>query len=55
MPFSAPTDVGSVPGGHDSGAKPLAEVVCTELAATLHLGDSMSIDPSESLVDLGLD
>ncbi|MGB7871504.1 MAG: phosphopantetheine-binding protein, partial [Mycobacterium sp.] len=35
-------------------AKPLADVVRIELAATLHLGD-VSVDPSVSLIDLGLD
>ncbi|KKC03607.1 polyketide synthase [Mycobacterium nebraskense] len=52
MPFNAPQ------GGlaaDDSAAKPLAEVVRAELAATLHLGDSVSIDPSAPLIDLGVD
>jgi mycobactin polyketide synthetase MbtD len=35
--------------------RPLAEVVCTELAATLHLDGAVSMDPTASLVDLGLD
>jgi mycobactin polyketide synthetase MbtD len=35
-------------------AKPLADVVHSELAATLHLGD-VSVDPGASLIDLGLD
>lgn len=39
----------------DSIAKPLAEVVRSELAAALQLGDSLSIDPDASLIDLGLD
>ncbi|MBV8787484.1 MAG: mycobactin polyketide synthase MbtD [Mycobacterium sp.] len=39
----------------DSVAKPLAEVVRTELAATLHLDDSGSIDPGAPLIDLGVD
>jgi mycobactin polyketide synthetase MbtD len=30
-------------------------VVCDELAATLHLGDPVSIDATASLIDLGLD
>ncbi|GAB4958508.1 hypothetical protein MAHJHV55_02420 [Mycobacterium avium subsp. hominissuis] len=30
-------------------------MVRAELAATLHLGDSVSIDPSASLIDLGVD
>lgn len=38
-----------------AAAKPLAEVVRAELAATLHLGDSVSIDPGASLIDLGVD
>jgi mycobactin polyketide synthetase MbtD len=29
--------------------------VRAELAATLHVGDSVSIDPSASLIDLGVD
>ncbi|HEY9303298.1 MAG TPA: acyl carrier protein, partial [Mycobacterium sp.] len=33
----------------------LAEIIRAELAATLHLGDSPSIDPSTSLIDLGVD
>jgi mycobactin polyketide synthetase MbtD len=53
MLFGAPVD--SAPAGNGSGARPLAEVVCTELAAALHIGDWVSIDPSESLIDLGLD
>lgn len=55
MPFSASH-------GGDGGAredvavaKPIAEVVRAELAATLHLGDSLSIDPGTSLIDLGVD
>lgn len=39
----------------DSAARPLAEVVRTELAATLHLDDSGSIDPGAPLIDLGVD
>ncbi|MDM4142363.1 MULTISPECIES: mycobactin polyketide synthase MbtD [Mycobacterium] len=35
--------------------KPLADIVRGELAATLHLGDSLSIDPATSLIDLGVD
>ena len=38
-----------------SGGRPLADVVRAELAATLHVDDSVSIDPNASLVDLGLD
>lgn len=54
MPFSAPRPGGGA-GWHDSAAKPLAEVVSAELAATLQLGDSVSLDPSASLIDLGVD
>lgn len=55
MPFS------DTPARDDEAAvaapagKPLAELVRAELAATLHLGDSVSIDPSASLIDLGVD
>ena len=35
--------------------RPLVDVVCAELSATLHLGDAVSIDASASLIDLGLD
>lgn len=53
MPFSAPQ--GGDGGVDDSAAKPLAEVVRAELAATLHLDDTVSIDPSAALIDLGVD
>lgn len=51
---------GSAGNGHESphnraGPRPLADVVHAELAATLHLNDSISMDPTASLVDLGLD
>ena len=55
MPFSAPANGDTAPTGNHSAQRPLADVVRTELAATLHLGDSVSIDPSASLIDLGLD
>ncbi|SPM35952.1 polyketide synthase, partial [Mycobacterium rhizamassiliense] len=56
MPFSAPHDGdGATDGGTEAAAKPLAEVVRVELAATLHLGDAASIDASASLIDLGVD
>jgi mycobactin polyketide synthetase MbtD len=55
MPFSPPRSSDSGDGDNDSAAKPLAEVVRAELAATLHLGDSVSIDSSASLIDLGVD
>jgi mycobactin polyketide synthetase MbtD len=45
----------TAPAGNGFSAKPLADVVCSELATTLHLGDSLSIDPAASLIDLGLD
>jgi len=53
--FGVPPNIDAAPGGNGLSAKPLADVVCSELAATLHLGDSMSIDPATSLIDLGLD
>lgn len=52
MPFSAAQTGG---GAGDSATRPLADVVRGELAATLHLGDSVSIDPSAPLIDLGVD
>jgi mycobactin polyketide synthetase MbtD len=56
MPFSAPdSDGGEADSDHESIAKPLADVVRAELAATLHLGDPSSIDLSASLIDLGVD
>jgi mycobactin polyketide synthetase MbtD len=56
MLFSAPHGGGGgADGGDQTTAKPLAEVVRAELAATLHLGDPASIDPSASLIDLGVD
>ncbi|BBZ70871.1 mycobactin polyketide synthase MbtD [Mycobacterium paraseoulense] len=53
MPFSAPRRSDGAAG--DPAARPLAEAVHAELAATLHLGDSVSIDPSAPLIDLGVD
>jgi mycobactin polyketide synthetase MbtD len=53
MPFDAVRM--RVEDADDSAAKPLAEVVRTELAATLHLDDSASIDPGAPLIDLGVD
>jgi mycobactin polyketide synthetase MbtD len=55
MPFDLPTDHGSAVQHHDFDTRPLADVVCAELAATLHLGDAVSIDATASLIDLGLD
>ncbi len=54
-PFTAALNGDTAAGGNHLSAKPLADVVRSELAATLHLGDSLSVDPSASLVDLGLD
>lgn len=51
MPLRAPVSS----AGADAAPKPLAEVVRAELAATLHLGDALAIDPSASLIDLGVD
>ena len=53
--FSTPRTRDSAVGDNESATKPLAAVVRAELAATLHLGDSVSIDPSASLIDLGVD
>lgn len=55
MPFSALGSSDSSGSDNGSAAKPIADVVRAELAATLHLGDSSSIDPSASLIDLGVD
>jgi mycobactin polyketide synthetase MbtD len=41
--------------GDGDTAHALADVVLGELATTLHLDDSSSIDPDASLIDLGLD
>ena len=53
-PFSTSPNGDTAPTGSHVSAKPLADVVRSELAATLHLGD-VSVDPSVSLIDLGLD
>ncbi len=55
MPFTTQANLDTAAGGNHFSAKPLAEVVHSELAATLQLGDSVSVDPSASLIDLGLD
>ncbi|SPM41828.1 polyketide synthase, partial [Mycobacterium numidiamassiliense] len=56
IPFSAPDAYGRGAGSDNgSAAMPLADVVRAELAATLHVGDSASIDASASLIDLGVD
>jgi mycobactin polyketide synthetase MbtD len=55
MPFHSPTDMANAERRNHSGGRPLADVVRAELAATLHVDDSVSIDPTASLIDLGLD
>jgi mycobactin polyketide synthetase MbtD len=55
MPLHLPADIDDAAPHRDVDARPLVDVVRAELAATLHLGDSMSIDASASLIDLGLD
>jgi mycobactin polyketide synthetase MbtD len=55
MPLDSPTDTAKAEQCNQSRGRPLADVVRAELAATLHVGDSVSIDPSASLIDLGLD
>jgi mycobactin polyketide synthetase MbtD len=55
MPFQAPSGLADAQQRNHSGERPLADVVRGELAATLHMGDSVSIDPTASLIDLGLD
>ncbi|OBG66754.1 mycobactin polyketide synthase MbtD [Mycobacterium sp. E3339] len=52
MPF---TTAGAAAADEDGAAKPLGEVVRAELAATLHLGEAVTIDPSAPLIDLGVD
>lgn len=54
MPFTV-SDAREADGREVSVEKPLAEIVWAELAATLHLGESPSIDPGTSLIDLGVD
>ena len=55
MPFHLPADSDDAETHRDADTRPLVEVVYAELAATLHLGDAVSIDASASLIDLGLD
>lgn len=55
MPFTASEAADAGADDDVSVAKPVADVVRAELAATLHLGDSLSIDPGASLIDLGVD
>jgi mycobactin polyketide synthetase MbtD len=54
-PFSVSANGEKTKVGNHFSTKALAEVVRSELAATLHLDDSSSVDPSASLIDLGLD
>jgi mycobactin polyketide synthetase MbtD len=54
-PFSLPAGAGDALQHNYSAARSLGDVVCTELAATLQSGDAVSIDPTASLIDLGLD
>lgn len=54
-PFCPSPNGDAAPAGNHFSAKPLADVVRGELAATLHLADSVSVDPTASLIDLGLD
>jgi mycobactin polyketide synthetase MbtD len=53
-PFGTSPNGDTAPAGNHFSTKPLGEVVRSELAATLQLGD-VSVDPSVSLIDLGLD
>jgi mycobactin polyketide synthetase MbtD len=53
-PFGTSPNGDTAPAGNHFSTKPLADVVRSELAATLQLGD-VSVDPSVSLIDLGLD
>ena len=55
MPLSGPAGTDRGPQHTEVDGRPLAEVVCTELAATLQLDGSVSMDPTASLIDLGLD
>jgi mycobactin polyketide synthetase MbtD len=54
MVFSASANGDTASDGNHLSARPLADVVRGELAATLQLGD-VSVDPRVSLIDLGLD
>jgi mycobactin polyketide synthetase MbtD len=55
MPLSGPSGTDAALQHDIVDGRPLAEVVCAELAATLHLDGSVSMDPTASLIDLGLD
>ncbi len=52
MPFDRPGTDGE---RDEFDPRPLPEVVLTELASTLQLGEAESIDATASLIDLGLD
>ncbi|BBX45408.1 mycobactin polyketide synthase MbtD [Mycobacterium cookii] len=53
--FGAPSAAGNDRRHNHFDGRPLADVVRTELAATLHLDGSVPMDPTASLIDLGLD
>ena len=55
MPFEVTADIATFAPRHDVDTRALVDVVRAELAATLHLGDPVSIDGTASLIDLGLD
>src|ERR1700734_804799 len=55
MPFRSQTDVANPERRNHSGGRPLAEVVRAQLAATFHVDESVPVDPTPSLIDLGLD
>jgi mycobactin polyketide synthetase MbtD len=55
MPSSGPSATDKELQHNNIDGRPLAEVVCSELAATLHLDGPVSMDPTASLIDLGLD
>ena len=54
-PILPPADTADARQRNHSDGRPLADVVRAELAATLHVDDLVSIDPTASLIDLGLD
>ncbi|WP_197503014.1 acyl carrier protein, partial [Mycobacterium sp. 1245111.1] len=55
MRFGQPDEHDDTLPHNDLSGRSLAEFVHAELAATLQLGDALSIDPTASLIDLGLD
>ncbi len=55
MPFRRRADDDDALPHNDFDTRTLADLVHGELAATLHLGDSVTIDTTASLIDLGLD